>query len=54
MYFGEYQIQRKFKSIDLNFIAGTTGNVSYILLLGYMYQVGSQIIKLSIHLLTFN
>lgn len=29
MYFGEYQIQRKFKSIDLNFIAGTTGNVSY-------------------------
>jgi outer membrane cobalamin receptor len=29
MYFGEYQIQRRFKSIDLNFIAGTTGNVSY-------------------------
>lgn len=29
MYFGEYQIQRKFKSIDLNFIAGTTGNISY-------------------------
>jgi outer membrane cobalamin receptor len=29
MYFGEYQIQRKFKSIDLNFIAGTSGNVSY-------------------------
>ncbi len=29
MYFGEYQIQKKFKSIDLNFIAGTTGNVSY-------------------------
>lgn len=29
MYFGEYQIQRKFNSIDLNFIAGTTGNVSY-------------------------
>jgi iron complex outermembrane receptor protein len=29
MYFGEYQIQKKFKSIDLNFIAGTTGNISY-------------------------
>lgn len=29
MYFGEYQIQRKFKSIDLNFIAGTSANVSY-------------------------
>jgi outer membrane cobalamin receptor len=29
MYFGEYQLQRKFKSIDLNFIAGTTANISY-------------------------
>lgn len=29
MYFGEYQIQKKFKSIDLNFIGGTSGNVSY-------------------------
>lgn len=29
MYFGEYQIQRKFKSIDLNFIGGTCGNISY-------------------------
>jgi iron complex outermembrane receptor protein len=28
MYFGEYQIQRKFKSIDLNFIGGVVGNVS--------------------------
>jgi outer membrane cobalamin receptor len=29
MYFGEYQVQRKFKSIDLNFIAGVVGNMSY-------------------------
>ncbi len=29
MYFGEYQVQRKFKSIDLNFIGGVCGNVSY-------------------------
>ncbi|MBI3520899.1 MAG: TonB-dependent receptor [Bacteroidetes bacterium] len=29
MYFGEYQIQRKFKSIDMNFIGGASGNVSY-------------------------
>lgn len=29
MYFGEYQIQRKFKSIDLNFVAGTIANISY-------------------------
>ena len=29
MYFGEYQLQRKFKSIDLNFIAGVVGNISY-------------------------
>lgn len=29
MYFGEYQIQRKFKSIDLNFIGGVCGNISY-------------------------
>lgn len=29
MYFGEYQIQRKFKSIDLNFTGGVVGNVSY-------------------------
>jgi len=28
MYFGEYQIQRKFKSIDLNFIGGVSANVS--------------------------
>ena len=29
MYFGEYQVQRKFKSIDLNFTGGVVGNVSY-------------------------
>jgi iron complex outermembrane receptor protein len=29
MYFGEYQLQRKFKSIDLNFTGGVVGNVSY-------------------------
>jgi iron complex outermembrane receptor protein len=29
MYFGEYQIQRKFRSIDLNFIGGFCGNISY-------------------------
>lgn len=29
MYFGEYQLQKKFKSIDLNFIGGVTGNMSY-------------------------
>lgn len=29
MYFGEYQVQRKFKSIDLNFTGGIVGNVSY-------------------------
>lgn len=28
MYFGEYQLQRKFKSIDLNFIGGLVGNIS--------------------------
>ncbi len=29
MYFGEYQMQRKFKSIDLNFTGGVVGNISY-------------------------
>ena len=29
MFFGEYQAQRKFKSIDLNFTGGIVGNVSY-------------------------
>lgn len=29
MYFGEYQLQKKFKSIDMNFIGGVSGNVSY-------------------------
>jgi len=29
MYFGEYQLQRKFKSIDLNFTGGVVGNISY-------------------------
>ncbi len=29
MYFGEYQLQRKFKSINLNFTGGIVGNVSY-------------------------
>lgn len=29
MYFAEYQAQRKFKSIDLNFTGGLVGNVSY-------------------------
>lgn len=28
MYFGEYQLQRKFKSIDLNFTGGIVGNIS--------------------------
>ena len=28
MYFGEYQLQRKFKSIDLTFTGGVVGNVS--------------------------
>jgi iron complex outermembrane receptor protein len=28
MYFGEYQMQKKFKSIDLNFVGGIVGNVS--------------------------
>ncbi len=29
MFYGEYQLQRKFKSIDLNFTGGIVGNVSY-------------------------
>ncbi len=29
MYYGEYQMQRKFKSIDLNFTGGIVGNISY-------------------------
>lgn len=29
MYFGEYQLQRKFKNIDLNFTGGVVANVSY-------------------------
>ena len=29
MYFGEYQLQRKFKSIDLTFTGGVVGNISY-------------------------
>lgn len=29
MYYGEYQLQRKFKSIDLNFTGGVVGNISY-------------------------
>ncbi|MCC6180747.1 MAG: TonB-dependent receptor [Bacteroidia bacterium] len=29
MYYGEYQLQRKFKSIDLNFTGGIVGNISY-------------------------
>jgi len=29
MYFGEYQLQRKFKSIDLTFTSGLVGNLSY-------------------------
>ena len=29
MYFGEYQLQRRFKSIDLTFTGGVVGNISY-------------------------
>ncbi len=29
MYFGEYQLQRKFKSIDMTFTGGVVGNLSY-------------------------
>lgn len=29
MYFGEYQLQRKFKSIDMTFTGGVVGNISY-------------------------
>lgn len=29
MYFGEYQLQRKFRSIDMTFTGGVVGNVSY-------------------------
>lgn len=29
MYFGEYQLQRKFKSIDLTFTGGVVGNISH-------------------------
>ncbi|MBK6983975.1 MAG: hypothetical protein IPH32_04075 [Bacteroidetes bacterium] len=41
MYFGEYQIQKKFKSIDLNFTGGVVG-MFHIQLLDYMYQVDNR------------
>jgi outer membrane receptor protein involved in Fe transport len=46
MYFGEYQLQRKFKSIDLTFTGGVVGNVSQSQSRGCMFRVVNLIIKL--------